>query len=162
MADREGFEPPIPLRVCRISSAVHSTSLPPVRGRCCRSGLVTTQGSGPRQPSLASFSQPCVEPPRYRGSSRAYAALLLDLRGRSDYRPPVRRGETRARSLFACRLRGSRTGTGRATKPATTAKKLSHAPLSSERHDGTGLNMENNDVRSHQNRRQAVPRRRER
>ncbi len=23
MAEREGFEPPIPLRVCRISSAVH-------------------------------------------------------------------------------------------------------------------------------------------
>ncbi len=33
VADREGFEPPIPLRVCRISSAVHSTTLPPVRGR---------------------------------------------------------------------------------------------------------------------------------
>ena len=33
LADREGFEPPIPLRVCRISSAVHSTTLPPVRGR---------------------------------------------------------------------------------------------------------------------------------
>ena len=43
MADREEFEPPIPLRVCRISSAVHSTSLPPVRGRSGRSGLVTTQ-----------------------------------------------------------------------------------------------------------------------
>jgi hypothetical protein len=26
LAEREGFEPPIPLRVCRISSAVHSTS----------------------------------------------------------------------------------------------------------------------------------------
>lgn len=43
MADREGFEPPIPLRVCRISSAVHSTTLPPVRGRSGRSGLVTTR-----------------------------------------------------------------------------------------------------------------------
>ncbi len=32
MADREGFEPPIPLRVCRISSAVLSTAQPPVRG----------------------------------------------------------------------------------------------------------------------------------
>ena len=31
MAEREGFEPPIPLRVCRISSAVHSTTLPPLR-----------------------------------------------------------------------------------------------------------------------------------
>ena len=32
LAEREGFEPPIPLRVCRISSAVQSTTLPPLRG----------------------------------------------------------------------------------------------------------------------------------
>src|SRR5689334_5186986 len=32
LADREGFEPSIPLRVCRISSAVLSTAQPPVRG----------------------------------------------------------------------------------------------------------------------------------
>lgn len=31
MAERVGFEPTIPLQVCRISSAVHSTSLPPLR-----------------------------------------------------------------------------------------------------------------------------------
>jgi hypothetical protein len=31
MAERGGFEPPIPLRVCRISSAVRSTTLPPLR-----------------------------------------------------------------------------------------------------------------------------------
>jgi hypothetical protein len=31
LAEREGFEPPIPLRVCRISSAVHSTALPPLQ-----------------------------------------------------------------------------------------------------------------------------------
>src|SRR5437763_17220246 len=30
MAEREGFEPPIRLPVCRISSAVHSTTLPPL------------------------------------------------------------------------------------------------------------------------------------
>lgn len=28
MAEKEGFEPPIPLRVCRISSAVLSTTQP--------------------------------------------------------------------------------------------------------------------------------------
>jgi hypothetical protein len=33
MAEREGFEPPIRLPVCRISSAVHSTTLPPLHGR---------------------------------------------------------------------------------------------------------------------------------
>lgn len=32
MAEREGFEPPIGLHLCRISSAVHSTTLPPLRG----------------------------------------------------------------------------------------------------------------------------------
>jgi hypothetical protein len=30
-AEREGFEPPIRLPVCRISSAVHSTTLPPLQ-----------------------------------------------------------------------------------------------------------------------------------
>ena len=30
LAEREGFEPPIRLPVCRISSAVHSTTLPPL------------------------------------------------------------------------------------------------------------------------------------
>ena len=33
MADREGFEPPVQSPVRRISSAVHSTTLPPVRGK---------------------------------------------------------------------------------------------------------------------------------
>jgi hypothetical protein len=33
VAEREGFEPPIRLPVCRISSAVRSTTLPPLRGR---------------------------------------------------------------------------------------------------------------------------------
>jgi hypothetical protein len=32
LAEREGFEPPIRLPVCRISSAVRSTTLPPLRG----------------------------------------------------------------------------------------------------------------------------------
>ena len=42
MAEREGFEPSIPLRVCRISSAVHSTTLPPLRevSRGCEAGPV--------------------------------------------------------------------------------------------------------------------------
>ena len=36
VAEREGFEPPIPLRVCLISSQVHSTGL------CHLSALFTT------------------------------------------------------------------------------------------------------------------------
>ena len=31
MAEREGFEPPIPVKVCLISSQVHSTALPPLQ-----------------------------------------------------------------------------------------------------------------------------------
>jgi hypothetical protein len=31
MAESEGFEPPIALRLCLISSQVHSTTLPPLR-----------------------------------------------------------------------------------------------------------------------------------
>jgi hypothetical protein len=31
VAEREGFEPPIGLHLCRISSAVHSTTLPPLQ-----------------------------------------------------------------------------------------------------------------------------------
>jgi hypothetical protein len=31
LAEREGFEPPMELPPCRISSAVHSTTLPPLR-----------------------------------------------------------------------------------------------------------------------------------
>jgi hypothetical protein len=31
MAEREGFEPPMELPPCRISSAVQSTTLPPLR-----------------------------------------------------------------------------------------------------------------------------------
>ena len=38
MAERGGFEPPIRLHVCRISSAVHSTTLPPLRPLPRRSG----------------------------------------------------------------------------------------------------------------------------
>ena len=33
LAEREGFEPPVPLRVLRISSATRSTTLPPLRSR---------------------------------------------------------------------------------------------------------------------------------
>ena len=49
LAERGGFEPPMPLQACRISSAVHSTTLPPLRAareRCGRGGLVPCTGGG--------------------------------------------------------------------------------------------------------------------
>src|SRR5437773_12083099 len=61
LAEREGFEPPIGLHLCRISSAVHSTTLPPLQaprrviprpavGACSRRGRLGRQGAGPRNP----------------------------------------------------------------------------------------------------------------
>src|SRR6266487_201643 len=49
LAEREGFEPPIRLPVCRISSAVLSTTQPPLRGRNSRNsyspGYVSNAGA---------------------------------------------------------------------------------------------------------------------
>src|SRR4051812_36172949 len=51
MAEREGFEPPIRLPVCRISSAVHSTTLPPLhQGRKAGSGAPRRGASHKRKP----------------------------------------------------------------------------------------------------------------
>ena len=48
MAEREGFEPSIRSPVCRISSAVVSTTHPPLRSRACqrRDLLLACLGSG--------------------------------------------------------------------------------------------------------------------
>ena len=62
VAERGGFEPPIRLRVCRISSAVHSTTLPPLRGRfATREGWRkraehSDDASAPQVPHLTVFS----------------------------------------------------------------------------------------------------------
>ena len=73
MADREGFEPPIPLHVCRISSAVHSTTLPPVRGRSGRGGVLTTHCIRPAQ----AFPERCVHNSVI--ALKSFAAMLLFL-----------------------------------------------------------------------------------
>ena len=63
MAEREGFEPPIGLHLCRISSAVHSTTLPPLQapkraacrpavGASSRRGRRARQGAGSQNSSL--------------------------------------------------------------------------------------------------------------
>src|SRR5262249_5341061 len=52
VAEREGFEPPIRVPVCRISSAGHSTTLPPLRkGWAGQPGRprVFSEGSGGSQ-----------------------------------------------------------------------------------------------------------------
>jgi hypothetical protein len=45
LAEREGFEPPIRLPVCRISSAVHSTTLPPLQTITKQKNPVSIQNS---------------------------------------------------------------------------------------------------------------------
>ena len=47
VAEREGFEPTIPLRVCRISSAVLSTTQPPLRSAPPSFRPMTTQQNSP-------------------------------------------------------------------------------------------------------------------
>src|SRR4051812_5368190 len=50
VAEREGFEPPVRLRVLRISSAARSTTLPPLRGE---THLATRQRVGPGVSTVA-------------------------------------------------------------------------------------------------------------
>ncbi len=49
MAEREGFEPPLPLKVNRISSAARSTTLPPLRLRSAE----PTSASKKRKPKIS-------------------------------------------------------------------------------------------------------------
>jgi hypothetical protein len=67
LAEREGFEPPIGLHLCRISSAVHSTTLPPLQEpqrASPRSGGVLGEDGGPDKARGANFRsrvKPTVE-----------------------------------------------------------------------------------------------------
>ena len=85
LAEREGFEPPIRLPVCRISSAVHSTTLPPlqaIEGIGLKSGAVTPEISKCYRfatQSLQRVSLRRYDRPRQRGQPRPLAS-------------PVRRG----------------------------------------------------------------------
>src|SRR5665213_2337434 len=63
LAEREGFEPPIGLHLCRISSAVHSTTLPPLQAPLgavtrLRSGRVLGEDGGPGKARLEGISRP--------------------------------------------------------------------------------------------------------
>src|SRR6516165_4243806 len=67
LAEREGFEPPIRLPVCRISSAVRSTTLPPLQrlissNRLARLRCRSGPSHEPLRWALYSTSQRRVEP----------------------------------------------------------------------------------------------------
>src|ERR1700737_324670 len=55
VAEREGFEPPIGLHLCRISSAVHSTTLPPLQA--ARVWAVLGEDGGADKPGAAGNSR---------------------------------------------------------------------------------------------------------
>src|SRR5260370_7952756 len=70
MAEREGFEPPIRLPVCRISSAVHSTTLPPLHRTVIYHGIdyepakssVGLDCCGCRSAQALGFRRPVIAP----------------------------------------------------------------------------------------------------
>lgn len=72
MAERGGFEPPILLRVCRISSAVHSATLPPLRAR--RAGFKSFRALPPRNQGPP--QSPAPQPPTPRRAPAAASQPL--------------------------------------------------------------------------------------
>src|SRR4051794_14250997 len=85
MAEREGFEPPIGLHLCRISSAVHSTTLPPLQapnrggfpvviGPCSRRGWQDRQAAGATntQSHLANSGAKTMEHLNVRANGAAF------------------------------------------------------------------------------------------
>lgn len=126
VADREGFEPPIPLQVCRISSAVHSTTLPPVRGRLRlkRAGYYTRQPADTSLPivinrartassGLTSGGHATIEPCPARGNPRPISFGMIA--PRVSRLMPARATRPRNRlpkSRPACAPSGAMTGRG--------------------------------------------------
>lgn len=78
MAERVGFEPTIPLRVCRISSAVLSTTQPPLRSHWSAhggAGCLIAATYTPCKSECDGFSS------FYLDSSRSLTYATLDLKG---------------------------------------------------------------------------------
>ncbi len=84
VAEREGFEPPIRLPVCRISSAVHSTTLPPLREVKSLSGPAVFSGGATAKQGFT--PDRCGD--RCAGVPGAYSSRP-SLRS-SEYGPPPR------------------------------------------------------------------------
>ena len=85
MAEREGFEPPIRLPVCRISSAVHSTTLPPLRSE----NLVGGESSRPvfSGATAAKQERMAASPIWVADNDRRYSSQPV-LRSSEDGPPP--------------------------------------------------------------------------
>ena len=90
LAEREGFEPPIGLHLCRISSAVHSTTLPPLQG----TPVGRTLRAVPNLvPCSIAFSSVVYSGSREENASK-YQARTTDQtrRGPREMRAPTDRG----------------------------------------------------------------------
>src|SRR4029077_17313210 len=81
LAERGGFEPPIRLPVCRISSAVRSTTLPPLRG----GHLSNAAGANKRRDCSARCRHSGARRRREPGIQKYRHSLLLWIPG-----PPLR------------------------------------------------------------------------
>jgi hypothetical protein len=174
LAERGGFEPPIRLPVCRISSAVLSTTQPPLRSRrvLVEGGACVARGRRGRQ--AASRPQCGLHP---SGSGRANAIDFRSLGGlfRPDcpalvpVRPPVPSVDKRSLAAYESRLTRGRNGPARIVLASHLGvQAFRHASLKPDCQEAgpwrhcprAGMNTEQNDVRSDQDRRQAIPRRR--
>src|ERR1700761_8498569 len=73
VAEREGFEPSIPLRVCRISSAVLSTAQPPLRRASCPGKRLGSASEGAIPTHPVPLAQGLPEALRPSGAQLAWA-----------------------------------------------------------------------------------------
>ena len=116
LAEREGFEPPIQLPVCRISSAVLSTTQPPLHVELSGE-FALAQGAEPNQ------ALPITTPAVSEGGqiSRLYLLRTHCLPSRHEYSARPRRG---GRVVEGARLESVYTGNRIAgSNPAPSAKK---------------------------------------
>ncbi len=107
MAEREGFEPPMRSPPCRISSAVHSTTLPPLRrSRFGQSGPPLNVAGFRHKRDFEPFC--LIVWPRARRASLSGARRIHSVRSLGGWRAPFgrlanvcRQGMTRAVDMRA-------------------------------------------------------------
>ena len=82
VAERVGFEPTVRLPVHRISSAAHSTSLPPLR----EASLSGHEGPSGRRTARLADAGPLAKPPRHASLQKP---VMVPARGLPAPRPPL-------------------------------------------------------------------------
>src|SRR5258708_15682679 len=85
-AEREGFEPSIPLRVYRFSRPTHSTTLPPLR--VGSPPILRTRPAAFKNARPARTPGPPSPPPATRPPSRPPPPAAIPPRGRRPASPP--------------------------------------------------------------------------